>query len=255
MNIEIGEIIIDKISSLPFLDKYAGVVKTIMYQSAKKDGIGFDKKTFPASCRASLEDCENGKYSDLTPNSFKASVLYLEDKGTRVIKRQAGRTYWKSSYDLVAWLNLPRLGFSDCNYTGIAISGIISKFPTVPFNEDIFNQISINVTGQNPQNQNPFSKYSYDESIMQYLMYPYDYFVLNIEVDYMVTQACLSVLPIDTPITCLTPPPRKGANIVDQDGNILTTLYAGQTYEVEVLRQIIQTLNDPAPATIIQTLT
>lgn len=43
--------------------------------------------------------------------------------------------------------------------------------------------------------------------------------------------------------------------IVDQEGNVLTTINAGQSYTVEVLQEIIQTLTDPAPATIIQTLT
>jgi len=42
--------------------------------------------------------------------------------------------------------------------------------------------------------------------------------------------------------------------IVDQDGNVLTTLNPNSTYTVEVLQEIIQTLTDPAPATIIQTL-
>ncbi len=204
MNIEIGEIIIDKISALPWVDKYAGVVKTVSYQVEKKGGNGFDKKTFPVSCRYTLEECENGKYTDLVPNSDKKSVIYLEDKGSRVVKREAGRTFWRSSYDLVAWLNMPKLGFEGCNYSPIAITGVISKFPVVPFNLGIFSRVSINVTGQNPENTNPFSKYSYEESIMQYLMYPFDHFVLNIEVDYMVTQACLTVPEINTPIECST---------------------------------------------------
>jgi hypothetical protein len=42
--------------------------------------------------------------------------------------------------------------------------------------------------------------------------------------------------------------------IVDQDGNILATLVPGQTYTVEQLQEIIQTLG-AAPVTIIQTLT
>ena len=46
----------------------------------------------------------------------------------------------------------------------------------------------------------------------------------------------------------------KVVTIIDQDGNIVTTLVAGQSYLVEQLQQIIQTLGT-APTTITQTLT
>lgn len=43
--------------------------------------------------------------------------------------------------------------------------------------------------------------------------------------------------------------------IKDQNGTVLATLNPGSSYTVEVLQQLIQTLTDPAPSTIIQTLT
>ena len=43
-------------------------------------------------------------------------------------------------------------------------------------------------------------------------------------------------------------------SILDQNGNVIATLNPNSTYTVEVLQEIIQTLTDPAPATIIQTL-
>lgn len=57
-------------------------------------------------------------------------------------------------------------------------------------------------------------------------------------------------LPIDN-----TPYPTPGgANILNQFGVVIATLYAGQSYTVEELQQIVQTLTDPAPVTITQTL-
>lgn len=52
------------------------------------------------------------------------------------------------------------------------------------------------------------------------------------------------------------PGPDANANVkvYDQDGNLLYTLYYGQTLTIEVLQQIIQTLGT-APVTLIQTLT
>lgn len=42
--------------------------------------------------------------------------------------------------------------------------------------------------------------------------------------------------------------------IVNQNGNVIATLIGGQSYQVEQLQQIIQTLTDPAPITITQSL-
>jgi len=56
--------------------------------------------------------------------------------------------------------------------------------------------------------------------------------------------------------TCLTPNNNTAGlvSILDQNGNVIATLNPNSTYTVEVLQEIIQTLTDPAPATIIQTL-
>lgn len=58
------------------------------------------------------------------------------------------------------------------------------------------------------------------------------------------------------PLTGITlPTDEANVKVYDQDNNLLYTLYPGQTLTIEVLQQIIQTLNDPAPVTLIQTLT
>lgn len=57
------------------------------------------------------------------------------------------------------------------------------------------------------------------------------------------------------PMTGVSPGASQGNNIYDQNGNILYTLYPGQNLTIEKLQQIIQTLTDPAPITLIQTLT
>ena len=46
----------------------------------------------------------------------------------------------------------------------------------------------------------------------------------------------------------------KVVNIINQNGTVIATLVGGQSYQVEQLQQIIQTLGT-APTTITQTLT
>ena len=47
----------------------------------------------------------------------------------------------------------------------------------------------------------------------------------------------------------------NAVNIIDQNNNVIATIPSGGYYTVEVLQQLLQTLIDPAPATVIQTLT
>lgn len=203
MIVSIGDIIIDKIKLLPFLDKYAGVVQVLAYKSTDKSGK-VTKKTFPASCNVTFEQCKSGQYKDLCPDSTKKSVLYLEDNGIRFVKREGGRTYWKASLNLCCWLNMPNLGYSNCSYSAIAVEGILSKFPVTPFNSGVFTRTQINVVGQlsKTQAQQTFLKYTYDETVNQFMMYPYDFFVLLLEVDFVTDKSCLSSANINSPISC-----------------------------------------------------
>lgn len=204
MTKEIGDIIIYKIQSLPWVDKYCGVVKILTYQAKDKSDRVILKK-IPVSCTDSLEDCASGKYIDLCPNSNKKSVLFLKDKGTRFVSRNGDKYSWQSSFDLVIWLNLPKLGYNGCSYSGIAMTGILSKLPSVPFqiNGSIYQRMMINLGGQLPNTVNPFAEYSFPEEITQYLMHPYEAISLPITVDFMTNKSCLNVPYVPAEINCL----------------------------------------------------
>ncbi len=200
---EIGNILIGQIDTLPFLDKYTGVVKVItMADNSAGRNV---KKIFPVACNLNLEDCNKGKrYLDFVPDDSKKSVLYLEDTGLRFQRQEGNRTYWKASYNLVCWLNLPKLGSTSCSYSAIAILSILKSLPIQPFNaNDTYNQIKINLIGQQPKSTNPFARYSYDESVSQFLMYPFDYFVLALDVDFMVDLRCVVIPDLSEPINCI----------------------------------------------------
>lgn len=202
---QIGDIIIDKISGLPFIDKYTGVVKILSYKDKLPNG-NFQTKKFPAACNITLDECSTGRYKDLIPDDSKKSVLYLEDRGMRFIKKEGANISWRASYNLICWLNMPKLGFNDCSYSAIAITSIVSKLPTTPFNSPLFNNIyqkvNINLIGQESKANSPFAKYSYDETINQFLMYPFDYFTLLLDVDFTVNQKCIEIPALNPPILC-----------------------------------------------------
>lgn len=209
---DVGNIITELIEDLPFIDPkgFAGVVKVITMQDTSDNNR---LKTFPVSCNMSEDECKKGKrYLDLVPDSSKRSVLYLEDTGLRFQGRDGTRpnySNWKASYNLICWLNLPKLGVSGCSYSALAIAGIMEKFPLQPFNfEDsplsVYNRVMITLLGQQPKSVNPMAKYSYKEEVNQFLMYPYDHFMLNIDVDFKIDNRCLILpAPLD-PLNCIT---------------------------------------------------
>ena len=207
MIIDIGEIIISRINTLPFLDKFAGVVKVLSYINVDKNGKWI-KNTFPASCKSpiNLSDCDTSRYLDLCPDDKKKSVLYLEDKGIRFRKTEGQQIYFTASVDLVLWLNLPLLGVSDCSFSARCSAAIISLLigKGVPFQSGIYQMVSIKPVFEQPKSNNPFVKYTYNEISQQLLMYPYDHLVLSLDIEFMINAKCIDQIILNPPIPCLT---------------------------------------------------
>lgn len=199
----IGKIVIDQIKDLPFIDKYAGVVKVLTFADQGEGGRSI-RRSFPVDCQTTLEECESGRYKDLTPDDNKKSVTYLEDTGLRVSGREGNYLLFEANYDLVCWLNMPKLGFTDCSYSGKAILGILKKLPARPFNSGNYHLIDIQFVSQRPKSANPFSKYSYDETVQQFLMYPHDYFVMSLRVTFRMDLRCLTIAALTPPVDCVT---------------------------------------------------
>lgn len=199
MIVDVGDIIISKINTLPFIDKVAGVVRVASFKDGKTT------KKYPISCRTSFDDCLKGKrYFDLCPDSSKKSVLYLEGLPLRQTKKEGNYIYFTAQYNLICWLNLPKLGFTGCSYSASAIQALYKKLSINRFNSANYHYVDINILGQQPKDVDPFSKYSYDETVNQYLLYPYDFFVLTINVDFQFDSRCLKIESLNPAIDCVT---------------------------------------------------
>lgn len=193
----ISEIFCDKIKTLPFVEKISGAVQLLTFEQEGKT------YSYPAQRKITLEDCKNGRYLDLFPDSKVKSILFIEDLGSRVIKTDGYKQNWRSSVNIVCWLNLPLLGFDGAYYKPIAIQSILASLPAVPFNDGVFSKIKFNVTGELPMGTDPFEKYNFSQSIMQYLMYPFDSFVLTADFEWELNTKCLTVENLGDIKTCL----------------------------------------------------
>lgn len=199
MIIEVGNIVksfLDKYliggaGTNQFIDKLAGVVKIITKTDVDGNNRAI-KKTFPVACDLDMSDCiASGRYKDFIPNSNYGCIVYLEEVSNQYIGNSGRKMNWKAQYRLVCWINQKKLGYNECSITSKIITTFINSFPEFPFNQGIYQTVSINILGQDPKNINPFSKYSYDEDKSQYAMYPYDYFSLMVEVNYSIDKSCI----------------------------------------------------------------
>lgn len=186
-----------------FIDKLAGVVTVI----TKTDRDGDNKtvyKSFPVSCGVTYDECINtGVYKDLVPNSKLGCIVYLEEVANNFIGRRGRKHLWKAQFRIVIWMNKKKLGKnSSCSVASQVIPTIVSAFPEFPKNEGNFQQLLVNVLGVDPKGLNPFAKYNYSEDVKQYLMHPFEYASLPIEVTYEIDQSCITPFEKDIENVC-----------------------------------------------------
>lgn len=191
MNQAIANIVRDKIKGLAFMDKVAGLVRPLTFKVQDDNGTT-TKKTFPVSCEICWDDCVKGKgVQDLVPDSDKRSVTYFEDLGVTPVQNNGTSVDFVSNLKLVCWLNMAKMGKNECSISGVAIAAILAELPVNFFNSGIYTRIRIETGAQSAKDPAIFSKYSYDESTIQFLMHPYDYFSINIKTSFRVSTACL----------------------------------------------------------------
>ena len=98
------------LQGLPFVDRLAGVVRTVTITG--EDG---KRKAFPVACNVTNADCTAGRYQDLVPDSSRKSVMYFEDGGTVLTGLLKGDPQFRSTIRLIGWLNLKKMGLTDCD--------------------------------------------------------------------------------------------------------------------------------------------
>ena len=204
----IGEILKDRIKDCNFADRVAGIVQTISIQEKSKDYKTTIIKKYPAACDVVGENCgESGsKYKDLIPNSSKRSVMYFEDVGgIQFLRKERNDLVFEAKIRLIVWLNQQQLGKNECSVSAPIMAHLIAKLSTTsPFNFAPYTKMSIHIANIAQKNPAIFSKYTYDEAEMQFLMYPFDYFAIDLLVNYSINANCLDDFVIGVPDECNT---------------------------------------------------
>lgn len=202
---QIGEILKNRIINAVYVDRIAGIVSVTSYKE-KVNGKDIIYK-LPTSCNVEGLNCgedNDNSIKDLVPDSKKRSVIFFEDlSGASILQKDRRDNVYYSTIRMVAWLNQQKLGKNQCNVTGPVMNDIVNKLQTVsPFNEPPFTKIKISVVKIIPKTPSIFKRYSFKEMEKQYLMYPYDYFALDVKIQYNINNFCLEDFILDEENQC-----------------------------------------------------
>lgn len=203
MTQHLASILKNKLSSLLFIDKKAGLVITgEKAQPTEIDGA-FKVTKFPISVDSDYDECFNtGCYKDLVPNSNLKGILYFEDFGTTPKGVNHGAFNYISKLRLICWLNHKMIRANNCNNINhIAINEIRKLLETVGyFNSDDLSKIKVTATNIIENDYKLFEKYTYPSDVIKFLMHPYSAFGIDLSCEYTVN-SCLPELTLD-PETC-----------------------------------------------------
>lgn len=205
MNSLVADTFVTQISALAFADRVAGLVRTVsMHQPNSQSVLGVTINKFPVSCNVSARDCStNAKQHQLVPDNSYKSLIYFEDGGASPIGRGTRGLKFTGRMRCICWLNLNKLGQTSCNasvYPMAQLIKLFNEFRTQNISPLV--GVSVREIGIVEKSQAIFSRYTYREEKVQYLLYPYDYFALDLQVEFELPDSCVNDDWINTEIEC-----------------------------------------------------
>lgn len=198
MNAIIANHFLERVKTLDWIgEDVGGLVRPAVKRVAVPGENGkFITQRFPVACDVSYTDCEGNEeiLRMYTPDSSKRVVLYFEDMGVSE-QKDGARLKYKSKIRLVCWLNTEKFQNAGCALDFYAITAIRKTFNTRPvnFQEIIWglNVLNVTIPKKGPE---IFAAYTFNE-YRQYLLHPYDYFAMDIESEFYVSD-CVPELTI-----------------------------------------------------------
>jgi hypothetical protein len=181
--------------SLPFVDVVAGVARTIQYTHVDPNGSKHNYK-IPVSWDTNITPCYAGQKpeKDLVPDSSKRGILYFEDNGATLERDTSYGNRYRATVNLICWYNKAKIVdnvYAHVQSTFIEMIKDALKIGRNPFNQAPFTGVIITITKIAPQDNTSFKKYTYNETTRQYLMPPFEFFNLTLDVRFTIAEDCI----------------------------------------------------------------
>lgn len=207
MNKLISLALMSRLYSLPFIDKFGGIVQTITKVIPNGDKPILKRIPISAVHQApsGCSDLTDATSIHFIPESKLRGMLYFEDLGLTTDnsrKRHTGMNWYRSRLRLVVWVNqknlLPEYSIT---FATSAMNQIIDLMVNGEQNFDILRNMKVSITSIPPATSALFANYDYNEQETQFLIPPYDFFALDLDIQFGVAKGCAVPILLD-PAVC-----------------------------------------------------
>lgn len=199
MNKEIASILKGRLlanGGLPFVDSISGLAQRVVTKEPTGEGTTTTKAMPVSYDNSPAQGCSISKEKALIPDSSRRGLLYFEDRGAAIGDGVGGGIGFTSGLTLVCWMNRERL--VDDSYTELSaycVAKILHKLNTHKYaTEGMFQRFMVRPGRVLPQDAGVFARYTYDETVTQYLRPPFEFFALELSVDYVLHPNCIDTI-------------------------------------------------------------
>ncbi len=208
----IAEVLRDKLSTLPWIERTGGLVlaatRPNLSTAPDMSTVVAGYQTYPVSATVNLQDCwESGAYKLLEPDSLKSAVaFFVDDSGVQSLGTEGPKgsaIRFKFSLKMLCWMNLARLGSmvtgGNVNAAGRAAAYVMAEMlgrhsATGLFGggveEDAFLQIEVKDVDELKKSPAMFDPFDFAKR-SELFFYPYDYFGLLLRGEFIMPVRCL----------------------------------------------------------------
>ena len=193
----IAELLRDEIDDLVFVERTAGLVRALPITVPAEDGVV--TKVMPVAISTGL-DCEPQDMMYLTPDSDVMSIVFFEDGGTTIERRDSFFLHCRSTVRMIAWFNL-RMINPDYEDATLLMAHLVSAVPKYLDDDDFIVAIKVEPLNELPK-ETVYSAYDLNLEENLYFAFPYDYGAFEFDVMYRIPPNCLDAVVID-PDVCI----------------------------------------------------
>lgn len=186
----IGHYLMLQLKEIPYLDRVAGLVQTV--ERAEESGSVYKLPASDDVWERSTDCIQEICATDMIPDSQLRGIAYIEDMGTRdaVVNKARGRMEATTKLRIVCWLNVPNSNNPRWMIPSLASADIVAAISRMSGSYPPLYITSLAVDQVLNGDASLFSKYSYREADIQYLLCPYQALAVDISVNWLQMLDC-----------------------------------------------------------------
>jgi hypothetical protein len=214
-------------TTLNFADRVAGIAYGVELPIMTEDNQTVLKR-FPVIENLNKNQCDGNDYVSLVPDDSLKSLIYHELISDRIDEDNDSYQQHTATVRLVAWFNLRNINEHLTNCEQL-LQLINNKIPFQIADFSTAYRITCETTDKRIRDKSIFSQWTYSESEKQYLIYPFDFGHLTLQISYRLNK-CAEDIVLD-PNACNDLKAKPFATVYDKQNVI--ELYAGENHTCE----------------------